>query len=253
MHTTDRTFTFVNATTTARTEECDPFCLAPASAAQLLAGAPWRRFAVIGDSLSAGTGDPSPGYATLGWADRVADILRRVQPELAYLNTAEIGATTARTLATQADQMIAYGPDLVHVPSGANDLFRPEPDFRQIERTLRRVFELAAGTGARLTVFTLGRAFVVPEFPDWPDRIRRLNAITRGLAADHNAVLIDMWDHPVNARPNLLSADNIHFSTSGQAVLAAEVVKGLAIVLDPGQRTAALDPDQLDTGQGAVA
>lgn len=46
-------------------------------------------------------------------------------------------------------------------------------------------------------------------------------------------VLVDMWDHPLNARPDLLSADRIHFSTSGQAVLASEVVKSLAAVLGP--------------------
>ncbi|WP_308168471.1 SGNH/GDSL hydrolase family protein [Nonomuraea sp. NEAU-A123] len=171
----------------------------------------------------------------MGWAERVADLLRRVHPDLAYLNIAEIGATTARTLATQADRMLAFGPDLVHVPCGANDLFHPEPDFTTIEQTLRRVFELAAGTGAQLTTFTLGKAFVVPKFPDWPDRVRKLNAITRVLAADHDAVLVDMWDHPLNSRPDLLSADRIHFSTSGQAVMAAEVVKGLAAVLNTNQ------------------
>ena len=80
-------------------EESDPFCLSAAEAARLLAGAPWRRFGVIGDSLSAGTGDPSPGYASLGWPDRVADVLRRVHPDLAYLNVAEVGARTAGALA----------------------------------------------------------------------------------------------------------------------------------------------------------
>jgi lysophospholipase L1-like esterase len=219
---------FVTQTTSPLTEESDPFCLSPANAVELLAGAPWRRFIAIGDSLSAGTGDPSPGYAPLGWADRVANALRRVHPGLAYLNLAEIGATTARTLATQTDRMLAFGPDLVHVPSGANDLFRPEPDFAAIERTLRRVFELAAGTGAQLTAFTLGSAFVVPRFEDWRDRVRTLNAIVRALALDHDAVLADMWDHPVNSRPDLLSADRIHFSTSGQAVMASEVIRGLA-------------------------
>jgi lysophospholipase L1-like esterase len=223
----------VTTTASPLIEESDPFCLSPASAAELLAGAPWRRFAVIGDSLSAGTGDPSPGYATMGWADRVADVLRRVRPGLAYLNTAEIGATTAKTLATQADRMIAFGPDLVHVPCGANDLFHPEPDFAAIEQALRSVFELAASTGAQLTTFTLGKAFIVPKFQDWQGRVCALNAITRRLAAKHDAVLVDMWDHPINSRPNLLSADRVHFSASGQAVMASEVVKGLAVVLDP--------------------
>ncbi|MFG2004155.1 SGNH/GDSL hydrolase family protein [Spirillospora sp. NPDC048911] len=217
---------------TPRVEESDPHCLSPAAGAGLLAAAPWRRFATIGDSLSAGTGDPSPGYASLGWPDRVADVLRRVRPEFAYLNTAEVGATTARTLETQIERLVDFGPDLVHVPCPANDLFRAEPDFGVIEETLGRVFEVAAGTGAQLTTFTLGRAFVVPKFDDWRERVLTANAITRRLAAEHGALLIDMWDHPVNSRPDLLSADRIHFAASGQAVMAAEVIKGLARLLD---------------------
>lgn len=221
------------------TEESDPYCLSPARAAELLAGAPWRRFGVIGDSLSAGTGDPTPGYAALGWADRVADVLRRVRPELAYANLAVVGATTAETLAGQAERLIAFAPDLVHVPCGANDLFAPDPDFPEIEETLARVFSIAAGTGAQVTTFTLGSAFFVSSIPDWRERVRRVNAITRGLAQEHHAVLVDMWDHPVNSRPELLSADRIHWSTSGQAVMAAEVVRALAARLGRDRATVA--------------
>ncbi|MEU9992529.1 SGNH/GDSL hydrolase family protein [Streptomyces sp. NPDC048045] len=232
------------------TEESDPFCLSASSAAALLAGAPWERFAVIGDSLSAGTGDPSPGYGASGWAERVAGVLRRVRPATAYLNTAEIGATTPETLATQADQMIAFRPDLAHVPSGANDLICRSPDFACVERELRRLFELAADTGARLTVFTLGKAFVVRKYPDWPDRVRRVNAFIRQLAADHDAVLVDMWDHPVNSRPDLLSADRIHFASAGQAVMAAEYVRALAGVLVAQQGGAG--PGVLGVRQGGA-
>lgn len=213
------------------TEESDPYCLPRDAAAALLADAPWRRFAVIGDSLSAGTGDPRPGYAAGGWADRVADVLRRIHPDLAYLNIAEVGATTARTLATQAPQLAAFRPDLVHVPCGANDLFRPEPDYALIERTMRRLFDTATATGPQLTVFTLGRAFQVLAFADWAERIRTVNALTRNLAREYGAVLVDMWDHPVNDRPDLVSADGIHFAAAGQAEMAAEVVRGLASVL----------------------
>ncbi|MFE3641288.1 SGNH/GDSL hydrolase family protein [Streptomyces sp. NPDC059169] len=213
------------------TEESDPFCLPPLDAAALLFDAPWHRYAVIGDSLSAGTGDPTPGYADTGWSDRFAGILRRVRPDLEYLNTAVIGATTADTLEKQIEHMLEFGPDLLHVPCGANDLVRRKPDFDGIERTMRRMYDLASSTGAQLTTFTLGKAYVVPVFPDWADRVVRLNGITRALAAEYSAVVVDMWAHPINARENLLSADRIHFSTSGQAVMATEVAKSLAHVL----------------------
>ncbi|BCK59273.1 SGNH/GDSL hydrolase family protein [Nocardia wallacei] len=212
----------------AATEATDPYCLPPLTSAALLFDAPWRRFGVVGDSLSAGIGDPTPGYADQGWADRVANILRRVRPDLRYLNTAENGVTTARTVAGQFDRMRAFAPDLLHLPSGPNDIVRRDPDFDAIEKAMRRMYDLAADTGALLTTFTLGRAYVVPAFPDWPDRIRTMNAMTRRLATEYGAVVVDMWDHPVNDRANLVSADQIHFSTSGQAVMATEFVRRLS-------------------------
>lgn len=124
--------------------------------------------------------------------------------------------------------MVEFSPDLLHVPCGANDIARRKPDFREMERTLRQMYDLAKGTGALLTTFTLGRAYVVSVFPDWPERIAAVNEIVRGLASEYGAIVVDMWDHPVNARDNLLSEDRIHFSTSGQAVMAAEMVKKLA-------------------------
>lgn len=213
------------------TEATDPFCIGIEDAAALLSGAPWRRFGVLGDSLSAGTGGPCPGYAPVGWPDRVAGILRRVRPGLAYLNTAEIGATTAQALEKQADAIVEFGPDLLHLPCGANDIVRRQPDFGEIEQTLRRLYDWAAGTGAQLMTFTLGRAYVVPVFPDWSERVKRLNSVVRALAAEYGALVVEFWDHPVNERANLLSEDRIHFSASGQAVMAAEVVKGLARTL----------------------
>ncbi|QKG19857.1 SGNH/GDSL hydrolase family protein [Actinomadura verrucosospora] len=215
-----------------RSEAGDPWCLTPGRAADLLQHAPWRRFATVGDSLSAGTGDPRSGYGELGWPDRVAGVLRRIRPDLAFLNVAEAGATTSRVLRTQLDRLAEFGPDLVHVPSGANDLFRTDPDYAAIATALDELYGRAAATGAQLTAFTLGRAFVVPRFPDWTDRVRRVNGIVRELAARHGAVLVDMWDHPVNDRPDLISADGVHFAAPGQAVMAAEVARGLARLLD---------------------
>ncbi|MBD0419355.1 SGNH/GDSL hydrolase family protein [Streptomyces sp. TRM S81-3] len=218
-------------TSTSFTEETDPFCLATVDAAAMLFDAPWQRYAVIGDSLSAGTGDKSVGYGSEGWSDRFAHVLRQVRPDLAYLNTAVIGATTVDTLDHQIDEMRDFAPDLLHLPCGANDLLRRSPDFGEIEQNMRKMYGLAAETGAQLTTFTLGRAYVVPVFPDWTERVLTLNDLTRAVADEYDAVVVDMWDHPVNSRENLLSADRIHFSTSGQAVIASEMVKALAATL----------------------
>ncbi|MEU2102944.1 SGNH/GDSL hydrolase family protein [Nocardia sp. NPDC019255] len=217
------------------TEETDPFCLDQADAVAMLAEAPWGRYAVVGDSLSAGIGDPTPGYRDQGWSDRVAGVLRSVRPDLDYLNVSENAATTAQTLEKQAARMVEFSPDLLHLPCGANDIVRRRPDFGEIERTLRQMYDLAKGTGALLTTFTLGRAYVVPVFSDWAERVAAVNEIVRGLASEYDAIVVDMWDHPVNDRDNLLSADRLHFSTSGQAVMAAEVVKKLADSLGTGK------------------
>jgi hypothetical protein len=193
-------------------EQTDPFCLPELTAAALLFDAPWRRFGVVGDL--------TPRYTNRGWSDRVAKVLRMVRPDVRYLNTSEFGVTTAH----QLDGMVEFGPDLLHLPCGPNDILRRDPDFDLIEKTMRRMYDLAAGTGALLTTFTLGRAYVVPAFPDWHERIRAMNAITRRVGAEYEAVVIDMWNH-----------DRIHFSTSGQAVMASEVVRQLAHVLSSRQ------------------
>ena len=216
---------------TRRTEETDPFCLTTSGAARLLAGAPWRRFVVVGDSLSAGIGDPSPGYQTGPWSARVAAALSLVHPDVVHVNLAGVGATTRDTLDDQLERALDLRPDLIHVPSGANDIWRRSPSFDTVARDLRHLFESAAGSGALVTTFTLGRAFVVPTIPDFAEHVLTLNEIIRSLAQDYGVVVIEMWDHPIMDRPDLLSADQIHFAASGQAVLAAEVVKALARAL----------------------
>ncbi len=49
------------------TEANDPILLPAAAARELLRGLPWQRFAVVGDSVAAGTGDPWPGYEDIPW------------------------------------------------------------------------------------------------------------------------------------------------------------------------------------------
>lgn len=218
------------------TEATDSDVLPLEESAAILADAPWRRFGVFGDSLSLGVGDDTPEYDDLGWSDRVERVLRRVHPELAYLNTAEVGATTANALREQAERIELFGPDLLHLNSGANDIMVRDPDWGRIESDLRAMYEWGTTTSAQLTVFTLGRAFVIPAIPDFSARVARVNDITRKLAREYDVAVADCWEHPLNDRANLLSNDRIHFATIGQAIIASVMIQTLGARLAPSAR-----------------
>lgn len=213
------------------TEADDPLLLTAAQADALLTGAPWRRFAVLGDSIAAGTGDPSPGYEPTGWADRVAAALGRIAPTLAYRNTGRIGATSTQVLDQQLPEILEFAPDLVHVNCGGNDLFEPGADLDRLHANLATICTALTATGAQLSLFTVADVWTVERMS--PMRLMRskmaaLNDVVRATAAEHDALLTEFWTHPVRLRPTLMSADLIHFTTSGHAVVATEVIKTLA-------------------------
>ena len=212
---------------TARAEADDPMLLAPGTAREMLAGTPWRRFAVIGDSIAAGTGDPWPGYADVPWADRLAATMTSVHPDLAYVNTGKIGATIGQVHDEQLRPLLEFRPDLVHVSCGGNDLFLHDADLGTVERDLDDLCAAAAANGAQLSMFTLADAFTGPLLSLRPTFIAFAD-IVRRVAIRHDAILTEFWDHPARLRPNWLSADHIHLTMAGHAVVASEVTRSLA-------------------------
>ncbi|WP_238847205.1 SGNH/GDSL hydrolase family protein [Nocardia arthritidis] len=212
------------------TEADDPMLLSTEAARRLLGDAPWRRFAVLGDSIAQGVRDPSPGYLNLGWADRVADILTSIEPAVAYRNTGRQGATSAQVVAEQLDEIIEFRPDLVHIVCGGNDLFTGHGSIAALRTNLDTLFGALARTGAQLSTFTMADVWDLERMaPMRPMRapMARVNEVIRATAARYDAVLVDFWDHPLRLRPDLMSADLIHFTASGHAVVAAEVIRAL--------------------------
>lgn len=211
------------------TEATDPMCLPAAAQAALLAEAPWTRYAVMGDSIAEGVGDPSPGYATSPWADRVAAALNATHPDLAYLNAGRMGATSGQVVETQLAPVLEFAPDLVHITCGSNDLWSGKPDLRRTADNLEALFAAARGTGATVTTLTLADAFVGEDMLALRAGVMAVNDLVRALAAGYDAVLLDLWEHPLRLRPELLSADRIHFTMTGHAVLATEMVRALHV------------------------
>ncbi|MFF2550087.1 SGNH/GDSL hydrolase family protein [Nocardia sp. NPDC058058] len=205
----------------------DPYLLTDPIARELFAVVPWRRFAVIGDSTAAGTGDPSPGHENVSWADRLARWFLAAHPATDYLNTGRVGATIPEVRAEQLGVLRAFRPDLVHITCGGNDLMRRDGDVEAVERDLDELCADIAATGARLSMFTLADAFTGPLRPLRP-RFAGFAESVRRVAARHDAILTEFWQHPARLRADWLSADSIHLTMAGQAVVAAELAKSFA-------------------------
>ncbi|MQY25780.1 SGNH/GDSL hydrolase family protein [Nocardia aurantia] len=218
------------------TENTDPDCLADDVAVEMLRAAPWRRIALVGDSTAHGAGDASPGYRTVYWAPRVIAVLRAAVGDVEFLNVGRINATTRQVADEQLDAAVAFEPDLLYIACGGNDLWVDQPDYAAAEDNLERTFAGGAKIGARLATMTIADAVPpgVPELAPFRERLDLINQVIRRVAERHDAILVDLWWHPVGHRPNVLSADNIHFNISGHAVVAAEVIKALAAAADHG-------------------
>jgi lysophospholipase L1-like esterase len=212
------------------TEETDPDCLADDVAVEMLRNAPWRRIALVGDSTAHGAGDASPGYRTIYWAPRVLSVLRAAVGDVEFLNVGRINATSRQVADEQLDAALAFEPDMLYVACGGNDLWVDQPDYDAAEANLERIFGAGRKIGAQLATMTIADAVPegVPELLPFRDRLDRINKVIRKVADRHDAILVDLWWHPVGHRKNVMSADNIHFNISGHAVVAAEVIKALS-------------------------
>src|ERR1700734_3168960 len=105
-------------------ESRDPYLLDAAGAAALLSGAPWDRFAAVGDSGAAGVTEPLAGYATRSWFDRVAAWLRAARPGLVTLNLGRRDALARQVAAEQLPSALRFGPELTAVLAGGNDILQ---------------------------------------------------------------------------------------------------------------------------------
>jgi len=214
------------------TEGTDPDCLRPGEAATLLAGHPWRRFAVLGDSVAEGIGDPVDGYRRCGLTDRVATALATHRPDLAYLNLGRRDLRAAQVRARQLAAALDFGPDLAMVVCGANDALRPGYDAGAVDAELAAMVTALRDRGAEVLTVSL---FILTTRPDAPPRLspafaHRMAVLaerTTALAAALGTVHIGLTGHPRQSDPGLLSADGLHGNDRSHAVAAAVAVRRL--------------------------
>lgn len=194
----------------------------------MTASHPFIRYVAIGDSLTEGIGDPGPAGGHRGWADRLAEILARSRPGLAYGNLAVRGKTSRQIRTEQLGPALDLRPDLVTVTAGMNDVVRRRYDPEAVAANIEEMFGRLTASGARVATLTfpdLGK--VSPVARRVRPRILALNARLRVVAARHNVDVLDLFPRPFTADPRLWSDDRLHASPAGHARVAA----GMAHVL----------------------
>jgi lysophospholipase L1-like esterase len=202
----------------------------------LLAGAPWCRFAVLGDSLAEGIGEPTDGFPDKGFAEQIADALDRARPGLAYLNlgTRDLRADAIR--ATQLAPALAFRPDLAMVVAGGNDLLRSRFAIEPVAEHIDAMVAALRATGADVVTIGLfdGKASpYIPEERRGPivERIHQLNDRTWQIALVHDAIHVDFTNHPGTDDPGLYGSDGLHGNRRGHAFTAGVVIQALGAYL----------------------
>ncbi|OXM72914.1 SGNH/GDSL hydrolase family protein [Amycolatopsis thermalba] len=201
-----------------------------------LRGAPWRRLAILGDSVAEGLGDPADGYPPPPWADRLADLLREHQPDLAYANLGLRDTRAAQVRDTQLAAALDFRPDLAVVAAGGNDMLRRSFDPVAVEQALSEIVSALRAAGAAVVIMGL---FDISRSPlaaaDRRDglrvRLAQLARLTRRVADRHGAWYVDLGDHPASADAGIYSADRLHVNARGHAIVLAETVRRLAAEL----------------------
>jgi lysophospholipase L1-like esterase len=217
-------------------ESADPYCLRDGEAVALLAGHPWRRFAVLGDSVAEGLTEPVDGYHPLAFPDRIRAELAELRPQLAYRNLGRRNLRVAEVHATQLSPALDFRPDLALVVCGANDAMRPGYEARAdaVDACLTAMIRPLQRAGAQVITVSVFVMPVYPRLPGWlgPAFSRRMALLARrttALAAELGTIHVDLANHPAIGDDGVLTgSDGLHGNARSHAIAAAAVLRRLS-------------------------
>jgi lysophospholipase L1-like esterase len=190
----------------------------------------YRRFVALGDSTTEGLMDLYPDGRLRGWADRVADRLAELEPELRYANLAVRGRLAGQVRAEQLEPALALRPDLASLLAGLNDLLRRNCDLAAVAAEIEATAGPLRDAGADVLLFTLPDPVQVnPLARSAALRLRRLNAAVREIAARRGAFVVDLERTPVASDPRLWDLDRLHANPEGHRRIAAAAAHALGL------------------------
>jgi len=218
--------------------------LPPDSLAALLHGAPWRRLAVLGDSIAEGVREPHPVWRDLSWIDRIAESLSAAATgELTVMNLGRRDLLAREVRERQLAPALAFRPHLTIVAAGGNDALRRSFDPDALAHELDRIVAPLRAAGSDVLMIELmdivASGLVPAEHAATLDaRLAALADTTRTVALRHGAILVRMREHPASADPEVYASDRLHLNARGHAIVATEAVRALSQAI-PDRRAAA--------------
>ncbi|WP_067539963.1 SGNH/GDSL hydrolase family protein [Nocardia crassostreae] len=213
----------------------------------------FTRYVALGDSQTEGVGDGDDATGLRGWADRLAEQLAAVNPELRYANLAVRGKLARQIRAQQLDAALALRPDLATVMAGMNDLLRPGFDADEVIEHIHAMFAALTAQGATVVTLTFPDAGrIIPITRPIRGRVHAMNARLRAAADRYGVIVAETGHHPVVADPRLWSPDRLHASPLGHRLIADAVADALGLPGSSDAWTLPLTPALSERGMLAT-
>ena len=197
----------------------------------------YTRFIALGDSMTEGMSDEVVEGKYRGWADRVADVLAKGDPNFTYLNLAIRGKLLKQVVEDQIPNALKFiegKQTLVSFHAGANDVLRPnykpEVSLPEYERGIKQLTD----SGATVIVFTVvdkvegkGKTATL-----WHQRFSAFNENVRMVAGKYPTILFEARKAEFLNDRRFLAFDRLHMNSEGHRRLANAVLEGLGYEFD---------------------
>ena len=194
-----------------------------------MAGAPYRSYVAIGDSLSEGLGDFTFNQQREhnGWTDRLAGLLSFETHDFHYANLALRGSKMRNIMGGQLEAALRLQPDLVTVMAGSNDF--STNDLAGLEVVFRDGLQLLQAAGCDVIVANTIRPAHLKFFRKVLPRAFRMSQMIDRVAAELNIPVLDV--HGIEDFTDLAfwAEDMVHFSGHGHVRLANEAADLLGL------------------------
>lgn len=194
----------------------------------------FSRLITCGDSFTEGMTDHLVNGQYRGWADRVADVMAKQNPNFTYMNAAIRGKLVRQVVDEQIPIALSFvtGPEtLFAFHAGANDVLRPKYRAEEVLPLYTQAVREIAKSGATILLFTvLERTDRTGRAADlWESRFRAFNRNVRAVAEEVGAIVADANEENFLSDRRFLANDRLHLNPLGHDRVAQGVLEKLGL------------------------